>query len=88
MLDTAIDQFGKFYLNRINESQRYPLEIFESQLTLVSLELALGDGFSQSLKNRLDVFTKHISLYRRQAGYLSQEVILKDLLSSAPLPGG
>jgi len=88
MLDTAIDQFGKFYVNRINESQRYPLEIFESQLTLVSLELSLGDGFSQSLKNRLDVFTNHISLYRRQAGYLSQEMIQKDLLSAAPLLGG
>lgn len=82
MLDDAIEQFGKFYLNRIRESQRYLEDIFESQLTLVSSELSLNDGFSQSLKNRLDVFIKHVSLYKRQRGNISLEQIQKDLISA------
>ena len=82
MLDDAIEQFGKFYLNRIRESQRYLEDIFESQLTLVSLELSLDDGFSQSLKSRLDKFIKHVSLYKRQGGNISLEAIQKDLISA------
>lgn len=80
MLDSAMDHFVKFYLNRIRETQRYPEELFESQINLISQELSLEQGFSRSLKNRLDVFKRHMALYKRQAGNISQEGIQSDLI--------
>ena len=85
MLDAAIDQFGKFYLNRIRESQRYLEDILESRLTLVSVKLSLEDGFGQSLKKRLDEFIKHVFLYKRQGGNISLETIQKDIISASLL---
>jgi hypothetical protein len=85
MLDAAIDQFGKFYLNRIKESQRYLENILESQLTLVSVKLSLEDGFSQNLKKRLDEFLKHVFLYKRQGGNISLETIQKEIISASLL---
>jgi hypothetical protein len=85
MLDAAIDQFGKFYLNRIKESQRYLENILESQLTLVSVKLSLEDGFGQSLNKRLDEFIKHVFLYKRQGGNISLEMIQKDIISASLL---
>ena len=80
MLDSAMDHFMKFYFNRIRETQRYPQELFESQINLISQELSLEHGFSRSLKNRLDVFKRHVTLYKRQAGNISQEGIQSDLV--------
>jgi len=84
MLDAAIDRFVKFYVTRIRESQTYPEDIFENQLALVSQELAMEDGFSRSLKNRLDVYKKHIALYKNQSGSINQEIIREDLLVLDP----
>lgn len=85
MLGAAMDHLGKFYLSRVRESQRYPEELFESQLNLISQELGLEDGFSQSLKNRLDVFRKHVSLYKHQPENISQEVIQEELFLDSNL---
>ena len=84
MLDAAIDRFVKFYVNRIKESQTYPDEIFENQLALVSQELAMEDGFSRSLKTRLDIYKRHIALYKHQSGSINQEMIQEDLLVLKP----
>jgi formylglycine-generating enzyme required for sulfatase activity len=84
MLDAAIDRFVKFYVSRIRESQTYPEEIFENQLALVSQELAMEDGFSQSLKSRLAVYKKHIALYKNKSGSINQEIIREDLLVLKP----
>jgi hypothetical protein len=80
LLDSAMDHFGKFYLNRIRETQRYPAELFESQINLISQELSLAQGFSRSLKDRLDVFRRHVALYKRQAGNIRQEEIQLELI--------
>jgi hypothetical protein len=80
LLDSAMDHFGKFYLNRIRETQRYPEELFESQINLISQELSLEQGFSRSLKDRLDVFKRHVALYKRQAGNINQEEIQLELI--------
>ena len=80
LLDSAMDHFGKFYLNRIREIQRYPEELFESQISLISQELSLEQGFSRSLKDRLDVFKRHVALYKRQAGNIRQEEIQLELI--------
>ena len=80
MLESAMDHFIKFYLNRIKETLRYPEALFESQINLISQELGLEQGFSRSLKNRLDVFNRHVALYKQQAGNISQEEIQSDLI--------
>lgn len=85
MLDAAMDHFTKFYLDRVRESQSYTEELFDLQLDRVSQELSLDEDFIRSLKNRLATFKKHVSLYRRQAGDISPEIIQNDILSHNPL---
>ena len=85
MLDAAMGHFTKFYLDRVRESQSYPEELFESQLDLISQELSLDEDFVRSLRNRLDIFRRHVSLYKRQAGDISPEIIQNDILSNSPL---
>jgi len=85
MLDAAMGHFTKFYLDRVRESQSYPAELFERQLDLISQELSLDEDFVRSLRTRLDMFAKHVSLYKRQAGDLSPEIIQNDILSNSPL---
>jgi hypothetical protein len=85
MLDAAMDHFTKFYLDRVRESQGYPEELFEGQLDFISQELSLDEEFVRSLRNRLDIFRRHVSLYKRQAGDISPEIIQNDILSNSPL---
>jgi len=80
LLDSAMDHFVKLYLNRIRETQRYPEELFASQINFVSQELGLEKVFSRSLKNRLDLFRSHVALYKRKAGNGSQQEIQSDLI--------
>ncbi len=80
LLDSAMDQFVKFYLNRIRETQRYPEELFASQINFISQELSLEQVFSRSLKNRLDLFRSHVALYKRKAGNVSRQEIQSDLI--------
>ncbi len=85
MLDAAMDHFTKFYLDRVRESQSYPEDLFEGQLDLISQELSLDEDFVRSLRNRLDVFRRHVTLYKHQAGDISPEVIQNDILTNTPL---
>jgi hypothetical protein len=85
ILDAAMDHFTKIYLDRVRESQRYPEELLESQLVLISQELSLDEDFVRSLRNRLDTFRRHVSLYRHQAGDVSPEIIQNDILTNSPL---
>jgi formylglycine-generating enzyme required for sulfatase activity len=80
LLDSAMGHFVKFYLNRIRETQRYPEELFASQINFISQELSLEQVFSRSLKNRLDLFRSHVALYKRKAGNVSQQDIQSDLI--------
>jgi hypothetical protein len=41
LLDSATDHFVKLYLIRIKETQRYPEELFASQISVISQELGL-----------------------------------------------
>jgi len=80
LLDSATDHFVKFYLNRIRETQRYPEELFASQIGVISQELGLEHVFSRRLKNRLDLFRSHVALYKRKAGNVSRQEIQSDLI--------
>ncbi len=84
-LDAAMDHFTKFYLDRVRESQGYPAELFEGQLDLISQEFSLDEEFVRSLRNRLDIFRRHVSLYKSQAGDISPKIIQNDILSNSPL---
>ena len=85
LLDAAMGHFTTFYLDRVRESQSYPAELFEQQLDLMSQELNLDEDFVRSLRTRLDVFGRHVSRYKRQAGDISPEIIQNDILSNSPL---
>jgi hypothetical protein len=85
MLDAAMGHFTTFYLDRVREGQSYPAELFERQLDLISQELSLDEDYVRSLRNRLDIFGRHVSLYKRRAGDISLEIIQNDILSSSPL---
>ena len=85
MLDAAMGHFTKFYLDRVRESQSYPEALFERQLDLISQELSLDEDFVQSLRNRLDIFRSHVSLYKHQAGDISPEIIQNDILAQSAL---
>jgi hypothetical protein len=80
LLDSAMDHFVKFYLNRIRETQRYPEELFTSQINFISQELSLEQVFNRSLKNRLDLFRSHVALYKQKAETVSQQEIQSDLI--------
>jgi formylglycine-generating enzyme required for sulfatase activity len=80
LLDSATDHFVKFYFYRIRETQRYPVELFESQISVISQELGLEHVFSRSLKNRLYLFRSHVALYKRKAGNVSRQEIQSDLI--------
>jgi formylglycine-generating enzyme required for sulfatase activity len=82
MIDAALDHFAEFYLNRIREIQRYPAELFESQISLTSQELSLEEGFSRNLKRRLDELKRHVAHYKNQAGNISQKEIQEDILGN------
>jgi len=84
MLDAAMDHFTRFYLDRVKESQSYPEEFFERQLDLISQEFSLDEDFVRSLRNRLDIFRRHVSLYKHQAGDISPEIIQNDILTNSP----
>jgi hypothetical protein len=84
MLDAAMTHFTEFYLDRVRESQNYPAALFESQLDFISQELSLDEDFVRSLRSRLAIFRKHVSLYNSQAGVISPEVIQNDILANTP----
>jgi hypothetical protein len=83
MVDSEIDTFVQFYINRIKESQEYPEDVFKRQMDLISQELILEEGFSQSLKSRLDLFKlfkKHVALDKSQEGGIRPGSVLEDIV--------
>jgi formylglycine-generating enzyme required for sulfatase activity len=80
LCDAAINFFLQSYINRIRESQKYPDDIFESQLDLIFQELNLEEYLSHSMKIRLDLFKKHVALHKNQVASINQEMVLKDII--------
>ena len=80
MLDSAIGHFTNFYLERVGESHSYPEELFDKELKMILKELRLEEDFVQNLRNRLEVFRRHVSLYKRRAGAITPEIIQNDIL--------
>ena len=80
LLDTAIDFFLRSYINRIRDCQKQSEELFESQLELILKELVQEESLSHSLKLRLNLFKKHVTLYKSQAESINPDTVLKDII--------
>ena len=85
ILDAAMDHFTKIYLDRVRECQGYSEELLEGQSLLISQELSLDEDFVRSLRNRLDTFRRHVSLYKHRSGDINPEIIQNDILTNNPL---
>ena len=83
LVDGAIGSFAQFYINRIKESQKHPEDLFKRQMDVISRELILEEGFSQSLKSRFalfEIFKRHVTLYQSDEGGISLQVVLADIV--------
>jgi hypothetical protein len=80
LCDAAINFFLQSYINKIRESQKYPNDIFESQLDLIFQELNLEEYLSHSMQIRLDLFKKHAALHKSKVASINQEMVLKDII--------
>ena len=86
MVDAEIDNFVQFYINRIKESQKYPEDMFQDQMDLISQELIVEEGFSQGLKSRFDLFKlfrQHVARHKSQEGGIRPGRVLEDIFPAA-----
>jgi hypothetical protein len=83
LCDAAIQFFLESYINRIRECQKYPDDIFESQLDLIIQALILEEYLGHSMKIRLDLFKKHVALNKNTMASINREMILKDIIFTA-----
>lgn len=83
VIDAAIDYSVQAYISRIQESQNSPFDIFETQMDLVEKEVSKEADLSYRLKTRLDIFKKHVDLFKKKQKNISKEVILEDLVPTA-----
>ena len=82
ILDAEIDYYTQAYIARIQESQKYPVDVFERQMERISQEVSLEADLSYRLKSRLDLFKKHVDLYRTKKKNMSSDTVLKEILPS------
>ena len=84
ILDAEIDYYTQAYIARIQESQKYPPDVFEKEMDRISQEVGLEADLSYRLKSRLDLFRKHVNLYREKKKNMSSDTVLKEII---PTPG-
>jgi hypothetical protein len=80
ILDAAIDYYVQAYINRVQESKKYPVEVFEKQMALITKEVSREADLSYRLKTRLDIFQRHVDLVKKKRKNISKEVVLEDLV--------
>jgi hypothetical protein len=92
LVDKKIGQLARFYIHRVVDSENHAEADFIGQMNLLSQELMLEEGFSQSVKSRFDLFRiyqKHVAMYQDRPESITIEVVLRDILPSAQLkPAG
>jgi hypothetical protein len=80
ILDAAIDYYVQAYISRIQDSQKYPMAVFERQMALITKEVSQEADLSYRLTTRLDVYKKHVDLFKRKRKKISKEAVLEDLV--------
>ena len=83
ILDAAIDYYVQAYISRIQESQKSPIDVFEKQMGLITKEVSKEADLSYRLKTRLDIFKKHVDLFKKKRKNISKEKVLGDLIPTA-----
>ena len=83
ILDAAIDYYVQAYISRIQESQKSPIDVFEKQMGLITKEVGKEADLSYRLKTRLDIFKKHVDLFKKKRKNISKEKVLEDLIPTA-----
>jgi hypothetical protein len=84
ILDAEIDYYTQAYIARIQESQKYPLDVFQEQMERITQEVGLEADLSYRLKSRLDLFKKQVNLYREKKKNMNSDSLLKEII---PTPG-
>jgi hypothetical protein len=84
ILDAEIDYYTQAYIATIQESQKYPPDVFEKQMERITQEVSLEADLSYRLRSRLDLFKKHVNLYREKKKNMSSDSVLKEII---PTPG-
>jgi formylglycine-generating enzyme required for sulfatase activity len=85
LVDRKIGQLIRFYIHRVRETGSHPQGVLLGQMSLLSRELMLEEGFSQSIKSRFDlfrIFQKHVAMYLEQPESITQDVVLRDIVPS------
>ena len=83
ILDAAIDYYVQAYISRIQESQKSPEDVFEKQMGLITKEVSREADLSYRLQTRLDIFEKHVDLFKKKKKNISKEKVLEDLIPTA-----
>ena len=83
ILDAAIDYYVQAYISRIQDSQKYPIAVFESQMNLITKEVSREADLSYRLTTRLDIFKKHVDLVKKKKKNITKEAVIKDLVPTA-----
>lgn len=86
MFDEAIDSIVQFYLNSLSRSRMYSDDIFEHQMGLIYQELNRENRFNRALKMRLDLFKRHVALYKSRPESISPNVVLEDIIPETARP--
>ena len=80
ILDAAIDYNVQSYIDCIEQSLKYPKDVFEEQFRLISEEVSQEADLSHRLMRRLELFKKHVDLYKRGGEKISPEVVRQDIV--------
>jgi hypothetical protein len=80
ILDAAIDYYVQAYISRIQDSKKYPMDVFESQMVLIAKEVSQEADLSYRLKTRLDIFKRHVDFVKKKRKNISKKEVLDDLV--------
>ena len=80
LCNASIVFFLQSYIHKVQDSQQYPKDIFGHQSDLILQEFSLEEILSHSLKSRLELFKKHVNIYKNRERSINQEQVLKDII--------
>jgi hypothetical protein len=80
--DEAVDYFLTSYLKRVKACRKYPEDFFEREMGLISQELNTEGDLKYSLKLRLNLFKRHVSLWRDTDEEMDPDMVLNEITST------
>ena len=86
-LDTEIDVLYQAYYSQLDKCVSHPEAALNEQLNRISQELNLADPVNIKLKGQLDMFKRHLALFKKN-GTKAGGAILEDIMAEAAQVGG